>query len=550
MNGGRFLGRLRARPADPGVAAPATAPVVDPGEGGAWVDLARLIAAVDPRYLSPDLVPDPHVMRCSGLAFARGEGRLYVLYAGSYLFYSDDGLRSLHAASEVNAAGPGLVPGPLQALDAVVETVDGTILVAGNDARDEGERRGVVWRKPRGAAAFARHAVTEGAWRTSPSVKLAAGYFGAAHARMVALSIYAPEAPHLYLSLDDGRTWRRQPMDAYFQNHVHEVYLPPSVDGARVGRLWVTGGDDPTGAKSGVVCFDALDGEGWLGGARWVFREVPGYRLVGLAGNGTHVFVGNESVAGGVVKIQDNLETIEARDFEYALGKARHDYHQFNALLATRDGLLVAGTSSYRSTGDTVRADSGGYVYVSADEGASFREIALGDTWVQGIADDGAWLWVAASGSRDNSPDVSRHRLELLRLPRPWPGESLAQPFVAKPVVLDSSDFYAFAGYPDHPRPALAPGERTLRVDLSAWGSLVVAAETYGPATLVVEGLPFQSWRLAAHPWRDVATLVLEAAGRAEVALGDGARHNRWFRVRNAGPAPVQLKSVAFLGRR
>jgi hypothetical protein len=367
---------------------------------------------------------------------------------------------------------------------------------------------------------------------------------------MVALSIYAPEDPHLYVSLDDGLTWRRQAMGEYFLHHVHEVYLPPGMEAARVGRLWVTGGDDPTGARSGVVCFDTLDEGGRLGGARWVFRETPGYRLVGLAGNGKHVFVGNESVAGGVVKIQDNLETIEARDFEYALGKARHDYHQFNALLATRDGLLVAGTSSYRATGDTVRADSGGYVYVSADEGASCREIALGDTWVQGLADDGTWLWVAAASGRDNSPDHSRHRLEVLRLPRPWPGQPLAAPFVAKPVVLDSSAFYAFAGYADHPRPRLEPGERTLRVDLSAWGSIVVQAETLGPATLVVEGLPFQTWRIADHPWREVAALTFARAGRAEIVLGDGARHNRWFRVANAGGEAVELASVVFLARR
>jgi hypothetical protein len=516
----------------------------------ASVDLARRIAAVDPRYLSTELVPDPHVMRCSGLAFARGEGRLYVIYAGSYLFHSDDGLRSLRAASEINTLGAAPVPGPVQAVDALVETVDGTILVVGNDARDGGARRGVVWRKRRGAGEFRRSVVTEPAWRTSPSVKLTAGFFGAGHARMVGLSIYAPEDAHFYYSLDDGVSWRRQPMDEYFLHHVHEVYLPPSVEGSRLGRLWVTGGDDPTGAKSGVLCFDALDDGGRLRGARWVFRERPGYRLVGLHGNGKHVFVGNESVAGGVIKIQDNLETIEAGDFEYALGKARHDYHQFNALLATRDGLLVAGTSSYRATGDSVRADSGGYLYVSADEGASYREIALGDTWVQGIADDGAALWIAASSSRDNSPDLSRHRLELLRLPRPTPGEPLAQPFVAKVVVLDSSRFYELAGYADHPRPTLSPRERTPRVDLSAWGSIVVAAETYGAGTLVVEGLPFQTWRLQDDPWRDVATLGFEGAGRGEVTLGDGARHNRWFRVRNAGPAPLEVKSVAFFARR
>lgn len=532
-----------------------TSPVPAPraperGDGPAWVDLAPLIAAVDPRYLGTDLIPDPYVMRCTGLAFVHGEGRLYVIYAGSYVFVSDDGLRSLRSVSEINALGAGPVPGPWQSIDAIVETVDGTVLLAGSDARDGGPPRGVVWRKPRGATAFERRVTTEPAWRISASAKLTAGFFGPAHARMVALSIYTDEDAHLHYSLDDGVTWRRQEMAEHFADHVHEVYLPPSVDAARVARLWVSGGDDPTGARSGVMCFESLDDDGRLGSPRWVFRETPGYRLVGLHGNGTHVFVGNESLAGGVIKIQDNLETIEAREFEYTLGKARHDYHQFNALLATRDGLLIAGSSSYRATGDTVRADSGGYLYLSADEGASFREIPLGDTWVQRMADDGVHLWVATSSSRDYSPDISRHRLELLRLRRPSPGEALAAAFVAKVVMQDSSGFYEFAGYAHHPRPVLAPGEHTFRVDLAAWGSIVVAAETYGAGTLVVEGLAFQTWRLQDNPWHEVATLAFDAAGRAEVTLGDGARHNRWFRVRNAGPGVVEIKSVVFLGRR
>ena len=80
--------------------------------------------------------------------------------------------------------------------------------------------------------------------------------------------------------------------------------------------------------------------------------------------------------------------------------------------------------------------------------------------------------------------------------------------------------------------------------------SIVVAAETFGPGALAVEGLPFQNWRLEDHPWRDVATLVFDRAGRGDVALGDGARHNRWFRVRNAGAEPLEISSLAFLGRR
>ena len=135
----RWLGRaLRGRAAVGRESSAPPSPASEPRGDLASVDLARPIAAVDPRYMSTDLVPDPFVMRCSGLAFARGEGRLYVIYAGSYLFSSNDGVRSLHAASEVNTLGAALVPGPLQAIDALVETMDGTILVVGNDARDGG----------------------------------------------------------------------------------------------------------------------------------------------------------------------------------------------------------------------------------------------------------------------------------------------------------------------------------------------------------------------------------------------------------------------------
>jgi hypothetical protein len=82
------------------------------------------------------------------------------------------------------------------------------------------------------------------------------------------------------------------------------------------------------------------------------------------AGNGKHVFIGNESLAGGKLTIQDSEESIDNGDFEYVLGKFRHYYHQFRALLATPDVILISGSSSYGYVGDTVRADSGGYQYI------------------------------------------------------------------------------------------------------------------------------------------------------------------------------------------
>ena len=114
----------------------------------------------------------------------------------------------------------------------------------------------------------------------------------------------------------------------------------------------------------------------------FALRERPGYRLVGLAGDGKHVYIGNESLSGGMLRILDNAQSIALHDFEYVLGKHRHDYHQFRSMVATADGLLAAATDSYAFTGDTIRADSGGFLYVSNDGGASFREISLGMKWV------------------------------------------------------------------------------------------------------------------------------------------------------------------------
>jgi hypothetical protein len=406
-----------------------------------------------------------------------------------------------------------------------------------------------VWRKERGARDFERLEMARPAWLSSRGGKASAGLLGREHVEAVAFTVYAPGEPHLYLSLDDGVTWRRVSAAGLFHDHVHEVYLPRSVGPNRTARMWVSGGDDPTGAASGVVCCEGVSADGKLEGVRWALRERPGFRFVSLTGDGKHVFVGNESLAGGVVKLADNLESIEAGDAELVLGKSRHDYHQFRTLLATPDGLLVSGSSSYEHTGDTVRADAGGVIYVSPDGGATWGELPLGARWVTSVTIAGSDVLAAVSSGRETGPDPSERRLTVLRLARPSPWHRLGPPLQVRVMAIDSSEFYRQAGYSAFPQPVLAPGEVTWRVDVAAAHSVHLLCDSLGLGRLAVDALPFSTWRLADEPWREVAALEITDAGRFDITLPVAACHARWLRVRNAGSDPLPLRLLAVAAR-
>lgn len=523
------------------------------------IDIYDKLAALNPAYLSASQFSDPYTVRINSLYFAPSDRRLYLIVADAYVFSSSDGLATLEEVREINYCARVLVPQAQQSIDAMVETMDGTILFVGRDRRQEAAANpeanpvgetGIVWRKPRFSQTFRRREITNPAWATSKSSRLTAGFFGTAHAKMLALGIYGDADAHFYYSFDDGLTWRRQSLAEHFALHVHEIYLPPSVHPVRKARLWLTGGDDPSGERSGVICFDSVEADGRLGGLQKVFNEIPGYRVVGLHGNGKHVFIGNESLAGGLLKLQDNQESIDNRDFEYVLGKTRHDYHQFHALLATSDGLLVSGSSSYGYAGDTVRADSGGYLYLSNNEGATFIEIPLGARWLTSITYDGNCFWFATSANRDYGPDVAQERLRVYRLRKPSPYAELATPYIAKVLICDTSGFYEFAGYSSHPSASLAPGERTPRVDMTSYRTVVLAVETLAAGKLALEAVPFYTWRLQDNPWYEALTLDFAGPERRELLLPETVLHNKYLRVRNAGESPLTLRFLAFLGKR
>ncbi len=514
----------------------------------ALVDIEPKIAAVDRAYLDREVVGDAHNARVNEISYARIDRRLYLIYADRFVFWSDDEFATLHELREVNYDGEAIVGVDDQSIDAIVETMRGTIVLIGRDKRD-GQAAGIAWRKACNAESFTRHVVARQGWKTSKSGNATAGYFGSPPRDMVAVAIYAENA-HLYFSLDDGLTWTLQQLSNAFAQHVHQVYLPQAVHPQRAARMWVTGGDDPSGAASGLVCFDAVGADGLLAGFRYVLRERPGFRLVGLTGNGKYVYIGNESLAGGMLKLQDNAQSIETQDFEYILGKNRHDYFIFRAIVATPDGLLLAGSNSYGRVGDTIRADSGGYLYASTDDGASFREISLGAKWVTSITYDGVSFWVGISmGGDESGVDISSRRLTLLRLPKPCPFAELTDPYCAKVVVSDSSDFYREAGYAAYPRAQLQPGETTFRVDMSRYRRLALLVDSYDAGELAVESLPFLDWHPDTQRWAPVTVVKLVAPGRKQILLSEADTISRHFRVRNVGSRPIALRQLAFLGK-
>lgn len=515
----------------------------------AFVDVATAVRAIDPAYLEAKHAGDAWSARIHALAWSASEARLYVIVADAFLFWTGDDFATLHEVREINRQADGTLHAHgMQHLAAVVDSVSETVLVIGRD-RHDGAERGVVWRKPARAGAFERSIGAEAPWGSTTGGNATAGYIGNPPRAMVAFAVYDSPA-HFWYSLDDGVSWRAQPLGTTFALHVHEVYLHRSANLHRTARLWVTGGDDPSGEGSGIVTFDGVGDDGQLTGLHYALRERPGYRLVGLAGDGKHVYIGNESLSGGVLRILDNAQSIALQDFEYVLGKHRHDYHQFRSMAATADGLLAAATDSYTFTGDTIRADSGGFLYVSNDGGASFRELSLGMKWITALVYDGRAFWIAGGMNREYGADPSALRMTVLRVPKPGAFDVLAGPYCVKALVADSSAFYAMAGYPSHPRPSLARGERTFRVDLSPYRSIVVRADLGGPGTLAVEALPFSTWHPDEDAWRDVATLVGNAAGRVEAELPALGTHHRWFRVRNAGSGRVELRGLHFVGRR
>lgn len=503
-------------------------------------DLESQIRAINDDYVNSTTRQS---RRLHNITYARSWGRIYFVM-NRFLFWTDDGFATINDVPEINRYYEDRpIPQGRQGLIHVIETIDGTILVIAKDWRKTDpssnsdyspQENSVVWRMEKGASTFTRTVIsTDWVWDT-PEGNITSGYFGNQPERMIAFGTYTRI---FYYSVDDGLTWQTHNMSDYANNHVHSLYLPRTID-VLPCRLWATTGDDPTGNKGGVLYADTWEDDE-IGGWTWAFRERPGYRLVGITGNTKRIFVGNESMAGGILSIGADNTSVAEGLWEYGLCRHRLDFHQFKSMIATDDGYLFTATDSY-NTGNTPHRSQGGVIYISPDFGATFSEVQLlADHWVTSATYDGEYFyWV---GGRVGPS------FNVFRVAKPPMYSKHIPPYVAKSVMVDNGL--------GNVRLSLLPGESTPVVDMSAWSSIKLSVRTQGPGVLRVQASPFYTdpyWRSQGtdiEGWYDVDVLRFTRPGLQEVVLSPEASHNMLFRVLNSTDEPVLIRHIIWTGK-
>lgn len=510
-------------------------------------DIQPKIDKVNPNY-SNSLTS----LYISDIYYARTEKRTYFILNRIYAFYTDDDFETVNEIEEINKWFGDLVSTARQRINYMTETMEKTMMFVGISWRktDEenptsatdwsAENRGFVWRKEKGNSDFVAKAVQTPRWNDSSTSCIDAGYIGD-DVPIVAFTNYTKE---LWYSLDDGHTW-----DVFvfsqLRDHFHEVYINKAPHKGRgKGRLWAATGDDFNAIEnenSGVVVWDTLDHEDkiTLNNCKWVFKDRPGYRIVGITGNFNHVYGGNEASAGGMLKIAQNDHSIDDKEWEYCLGRNRFDFHQFRTVIATDDGLLFSATDSY-ARAETRHKSHGGYIYISQDEGATFREIPIMSTgWVTSATYTGdAFYFVGDRLDTQNLNVFKLTKQDILSYPRQ--NYIAKSPFVengdgSTPLTLKVNDWY---------KPI---------VDMSDYDDINVLIETQGKGVVEIQASKFYTdpnWHSQGDTegWQTIRRIKFNRPERKDIHLTDSDRHHKLYRV-IAVDGDVSIKHLIYTGK-
>jgi hypothetical protein len=488
-------------------------------------------------------------LRTNVMYYAQKHNRLYFITGGCYLFYTDNNFETINPVAEINTYyDTTIMNTSYQNIAGIVESVDGTLIIIGKDYRKtsptsptdyNATEQGVIWRKPISSSTFTRTIVKTTAWSLPDNCTVASGYFGSSYAKMIAFTNYTKI---LYYSIDDGLNWLELDMSAYAYLHIHAVYLPKRVYKPQPARIWFTIGDDWTGAKAGIFYADTLDGSNNITNIVQAYAERPGYRLVALTGTARKMFFGNESGAGGIMSISNDTYSITNKLFEYTLGRNRLDFHQFNALLATDDGVLLAATDSYPAL-STPHKSHGGYVYISNNEGATFIEIPLLEIFdIAQATYDGSNFWIIGA-TQISEPNM--FSMMVYKIPKPSPYDTLRTPYIVKSPIVDINNTI---------KAKLKAGEYSLFVDLADYKSIVMSVETLESGILRLQASPFRTdpnWTDQGDitGWHDVMTIKFNGAERKDITLPKEITHNRLFRVYNPSASELKMKHCMFIAQ-
>lgn len=507
-------------------------------------DLYVKIKTINPNYIT-NLISQGTLLGISDIYYAPRGQRIYFIIGEIYLFYTDDDFETIHDVPEVNTYfdTTPIITGR-QGIKYMVETMDDTMIVVGKDWKKASPasttdwatvEHNVVYRKTAGSSTFTRVELTGTLWTTTVSSKIDAGYLGAGLTKIIAFTNYTKS---LYFSTDDGLTWATQDMSAYVLSHIHTLCIT-KVNNPN-NKMWLTFGDDYTGAKGGIYYIDSITGS-TLAVPVQAFAERQGYRLVPIACNTKMIVAGNESGCGGLLAISNDTISITNKAWEYLNGRNNLDYHNFRALMITPDNLIVSGTYGYDGT---PQQTSGGYIHITDDEGVTYQRIAINHgTSITNMTCSKDNIWAIGSIHYPN-----KNPLVVFRIAKPV--QIPVNPYIVKPVYLDN-------GKGAMPKLTLAAGASTPMANMSKCKTLTVSVETWGAGDVLIQATPFKTdpafggaTQADIPGWYTVASMSFRGAEQKRMLLSEQDSHNMMYRIVNKSKTDsILIKHAMFIGR-
>ncbi|MGE5404619.1 MAG: hypothetical protein ACM3PP_06735 [Candidatus Saccharibacteria bacterium] len=473
-----------------------------PNEGFRYIDISSLYSALDTsqstKYVRSICMDD--------------EGILYAIIGKEMLYSSKDNGETWTAETSINTDGTGRTE---RDLHYVAVTDVGTVLVFGVRVVNSVSKMS-VWRKPKGSSTYTRIDIYD---RTANSERVASVSCG-----KMGLFFTAYITSLVWRSQDDGLTWTSYTFtSAQFLSHVHCVWASPW-DTA----VYVSGGDDAWG-KGGV--FKSTDFSNWT----LIFTEVPGERIVPITGNQRKRFFGIEHPSGGALSTYDDAE------YQMIFGRKNLGWMNFDCLLATPDGLLIAGMYAYANY--TGQLGHGGEIYVSQDDGASFQCIRTGYSLISSIVNTDRYIFVAF-GYGGGGYITHSGCQKILRIDKRCLFGTMENK-VTKIVLQSTSEITTRT---------LTNNSVTKTVDMTPYTKVacLIIPDSTGGGTLTIQGITHE--RVAGEArdvdrWVTLSTVTLDTAGAPSIVeLSAGAELFPIYRVKNLSGSNVIVKQIAFLG--
>ena len=408
----------------------------------------------------------------------------------------------------------------------LVAITDNKTIIAVGTINELKSKNIAVWRKQKNEKYFSRSILCNNP-KGGPPASISIGKQGIVFTQYQSLN--------LFHSSDDGITWTKItfPSGKIFKNHVHCVWAHPSEP-----FVYVSGGD--AGPKLGEKPTSSWDG---LGGVirsndfkHWtkIYVEQPGERIVPVSGNQRRRFWGLESDSGGA------LATYDDEHYESIFGRQCSSYFNFNTLLYTPEGLLIAGTYQYRNK---IHGGFGqaGEILISNDEGASFQRIRTFFSQVSALSYNSKYIYAGfgyggCGAVIDDGPFI-------LRFPKSLFLSNIQKEAIVTKIVFNKTD--------QTTQRVLVSGESTYQVNMSPFSKVKIVASVDSATTLTVQGWLYErdsAFSRDLERWKDLETITFEGPGSKIIILDYNASGFSIYRIKNTSLRNAIINQIAFVG--